>query len=82
MKTEQIRRIEIHTVMLQEGTDYQPEDLVPDGIIPGVKVLPSQKLQQIAKEHLFDRCSWSGSIFPYSVNKREIRVLFERTLKG
>lgn len=82
MKTEQIRKLEVHTVMLQEGIDYQPEDLVPDGIFPGTKMLPSEKLQQIAKEHFFDRCSWSGSIFPDSINKREIRVQFERTLKG
>lgn len=82
MKTEQIRKIEVHTIMLQEGIDYQPEDLVPDKIFPGTRMLPSEKLLKIAKEHFFDRCSWSGSIFRNSVNQHEIRVQFERTLKG
>lgn len=82
MKTEQIKRIEVHTVMLQEGTDYQSEDLVPDRIFPGVRMLPNEKLQQIAQEHLFDRCSWRGEIFPDIPNQHSFRAQFERTLKG
>lgn len=82
MKTEQIKRIEVHTVMLQEGTEYQSEDLVPDRIFPGARMLPDEKLQQIAKEHLFDRCCWSGGIFPDNPNQHSFRAQFERTLKG
>lgn len=82
MKTENITRVEVHTVMLEEGIDYQPEDLVRDLMIPGARMLPSEKLMQIAREHLFDRCSWTGSILRNSLNQHQIRVQFERKLKG
>lgn len=80
MKTEHVRKIEVHTVLLEEDIDYQAADLIPG--FYGSKVLPNEKLQEIAKSHLFDRCCWSGAIFPDNPNQHGFRAQFERTLKG
>lgn len=81
MRTDYVKRVEVHTVYLEEGIDYQASDLV-QGMVPGVKMLPSGQLNQIARAYGFDHFCWSGSIFPSDINQHQLKVQFERLLKG
>ena len=79
MRTDFVKRVEVHTVYLEEGIDYQASDLVQD-IAPMSKTLPAGQLNRIARAYGFDLCCWSGSILPSELDR--IKVQFERSLKG
>ena len=79
MRTDFVIRVELHTVYLEEGIDYQASDLV-QGIAPMSKTLPVGQLNRIARAYGFDRCCWSGIILPSELDR--IKVQFERSLKG
>lgn len=61
MKTLKIERYEEHTLILEEGTDYDKDDLVPDGFANNKLFgLSADKLTQIAKDNGFDKWTWTG----------------------
>lgn len=81
MRTDFVKRFEVHTVYLEEGIDYQASDLVQD-IVPAAKTLPAGQLNRIARAYGFDRCCWSGNILLRDINRHQLKVQFERSLKG
>lgn len=65
MKIVRIELIEEHTVILEQGTDYEPDDLIPDKHFPGIRLLPSDHLQKLAEQHGFDKWTFGGHPAPH-----------------
>ncbi len=61
MKIGDVKRYEDTWVLLEEGTDYQKEQLMTDALFPPQKRLGQVVLTDIARRNGYDGCVWSGN---------------------
>jgi hypothetical protein len=61
MKTLKVERYEEHTLILEQGVDYEKKELMPDRFSGGKLFhLSADRLTEIAKDKGFDKWTFSG----------------------